>query len=260
MARWMLVVTFYFLSFSFFVGYMPETHLRNFVVYAEAHLCPVSSVSTRMKHDQNSRIALFPGAAMESSGSCFGSDGELLLATKKPKPFCGNVVPRETGFYHLSGHPEKMYRFGGETWTSTPASKACEEIAEVARKVLAKTDFVWPEGLELNSAVAQVYNGEKGAIGWHAGDEKSMQRLVNPEGELEVGPIVSVSFGASCKFSIRPIEAEPNAKRRKTKKQELHGGDVLVMKQGFQERYQHCIQKGDISQGTRICLTFRAQI
>jgi|SouAtlMetagenome_1021521.scaffolds.fasta_scaffold53619_1 alkylated DNA repair dioxygenase AlkB len=218
-----------------------------------------------MNHDDNSRIALFPSAAIKSSESFFGENNEVLLDVRRPKPFCGNMVPRKTGFYHLAGHPERKYKFGGETWTSEPASPECEEVAKIARNVLDETSFVPTEGFELNTVVAQVYDGEQGAIAWHADDEKSMKRLMGPEGEMEVGPIVSVSFGASCKFSLRPIEAERNEvgkgrKRRKTEKKLLQDGDALVMKQGLQERYHHGIQKGDISKGTRICLTFRAQM
>lgn len=223
------------------------------------------SVSTDMNHDNNSHIALFPSAAIKSSESFFVENNQALKGVRRPKPFCGNVVPRKTGFYHLAGHPVYEYKFGGEIWRSEPASKECEEVAEIARNVLDETSFVPPEGFALNTMVAQVYDGEKGAIAWHADDEKSMKRLMGAEGEMEVGPIVSVSFGASCKFSLRPIEAERNEvgkgrKRRKTEKMLLQDGDVLVMKQGLQERYHHGIQKGDVSKGTRICLTFRAQM
>jgi alkylated DNA repair dioxygenase AlkB len=223
------------------------------------------SAATDMKNDDNSYIALFPRAAINSSKNFFVKDNQALKGLKRPKPFCGHEVPRKTAVYHLAGHPAHEYRFGGERWTSQLAPPECQRVAEIAQNVLDQTSFVAPEGFALNTVVAQVYDGEKGAIAWHADDEKSMKRLMGAQGEMEVGPIVSVSFGASCKFSLRPIEAERNEvgkgrKRRKTEKMLLQDGDVLVMKQGLQERYHHGIQKGDVSKGTRICLTFRAQM
>ena len=79
---------------------------------------------------------------MKSSESFFVENNQALKGVRRPKPFCGNVVPRKTGFYHLAGHPVYEYKFGGEIWKSEPASKECEEVAEIARNVLDETSFV----------------------------------------------------------------------------------------------------------------------
>ena len=208
---------------------------------------------TDMDNAQRSFLTHFPGAAINLSQSFFGVNDEVLLNVRRPKKLFGNMIPRETGFYHLLGNDEKQYTFGNETWTSTPAPPECEEVAILIRELLPGTPF--------NTVVAQVYEGKKGAIAFHADDENVLKRVMSPEGKEEVATIVSVSFGASCKFSVRPIEAQGNAKRRKTNKKVLNDGDVLVMNQGFQEKYHHGIQKGDIMEGKkRICLTFREQV
>ena len=47
--------------------------------------------------------------------------------------------------------------------------------------------------------------------------------------------------------------------RRSTTNVTLEDGDALVMHQGMQERYEHCIKKKDIDAGIRVSFTFRAQ-
>ena len=164
---------------------------------------------------------------------------------REPRPFCGNAVPRKSAFLTVRGDPLN-YRFGQQTWTSTKipvgnASDLVEQMVEIIKGIAE---------VEPNVVLVQYYDGAKGAISWHADDEK--RSMTRKDGK--VLPIVSFSLGANVQFSIRPKEGKP----RKTEKVILRHGDVLVMEYGAQELYEHAIMKGAIS-GERMSLTFRRQ-
>ena len=166
------------------------------------------------------------------------------LPFRQPKPFCGNEVRRRTAFLHMPNTTPVRYRFGGETWESQDIPpKALEAVVQM----LTISESV--SGSKPNVVLVQLYDTD-GAISWHADDEKS----VMSRSDGEVLPIVSFSLGADAEFCIRPKEGKP----RKTKKMWLQHGDVLVMTQGAQERYEHCIFKGGIT-GERMSFTFRTQ-
>ena len=211
-------------------------------------------------------ITRCPRAASGLSGHCFDEQGKVLLNVRRPKPFFNNIVARKTGWFYLLGYESTAYKFGGEVWHSEPAPEVCEEACIVAYKALESTGFEPTEEFRFTSVLVQVYgeDGEDGSIAWHSDDEDSILRLLSPDDEMEVSPIVSVSFGATCKFSIRPTMPEHKARRlggarRRTTNVTLEDGDALVMHQGMQERYEHCIKKKDIDAGIRISFTFRAQ-
>ena len=211
-------------------------------------------------------ITRCPRAASGLSGHCFDEQGKVLLNVRRPRRVFGHRVARETGWFHLLGCESKSYKFGGEVWHSKPAPEVCEEALIVAYRALESTGFAPTEEFRFNTVLAQVYgaDGEDGAIAWHADDEDSILRLLGPDDEMEVGPIVSVSFGATCKFSMRPTMPEHKARRldgarRRTTNITLEDSDALVMHQGMQERYEHCIKKRYIDEGIRISSTFRAQ-
>ena len=103
-----------------------------------------------------------------------------------------------------------------------------------------------------NVVLVQLY-GTDGAISWHSDDERTMTR----NGDTgEVRDIISVSMGASCKFKIK--ERPQIKKRKRADVFTLQHGDVLLMREGTQERYEHSIAKGDV-EGERVSFTFRMQ-
>ena len=80
-------------------------------------------------------------------------------------------------------------------------------------------------------------------MGWHSDDEK----------ELGVNPVIaSVSLGGERKFLIR--ERKDHKNKREII---LKNGSLLIMKSGFQSKYQHSIPKTKKKVRERINLTFR---
>ena len=80
-------------------------------------------------------------------------------------------------------------------------------------------------------------------MGWHSDDEKEL----DPK-----APIVSISFGASRKFSFRH-------KIDKTKATiALENGSVLIMHPPTQEHWSHSLVTTKLATPARINLTFRS--
>lgn len=199
-------------------------------------------------------------------------DGAVLeqlregIKFRRPKPFCGHTVHRETAFLHPPGESPKKYRFGGEVWVSKVIPEAV--LPTLMPLFAMSAELVGPNATEHpNVVLVQLYTGRDGAISWHADDEKSMAR--DPDSG-EVLAIVSVSLGTDAKFRLRPIATPPEGKRRKSEQVLLKGGDVIVMHRGTQERYHHSIPKGGIGSTkrkregnptiARVSLTFRRQL
>jgi alkylated DNA repair dioxygenase AlkB len=174
---------------------------------------------------------------------------EQLLSTlqfDRPKPFCGNMVRRETAFLHMPEEDPIDYRFGGQTWTS---KEIPPEALDTVLKMLEICKLLSHSAP--NVVLIQLYQDD-GSISWHADDEsKAMVKI-----DDEVLPITSFSLGGNAEFCIRPKTGKP----RRTQKMLLQNGDVLVMKQGAQERYEHRIARGGIAAGSqRMSFTFRTQ-
>ena len=174
---------------------------------------------------------------------------EKLLSTlqfDRPKPFCGNRVRRKTAFLHMPQEDPIDYRFGGQTWTS---KEIPQEALHTVLKMLEICKLLSHSAP--NVVLIQLYE-EDGSISWHADDES--KAMVKKDGE--VLPITSFSLGGNAEFCIRPKTGKP----RRTQKMLLQNGDVLVMKQGAQERYEHRIARGGIAAGSqRMSFTFRTQ-
>ena len=174
--------------------------------------------------------------------------GTLLRTLKfeRPKPFCGNRVPRMTALLHMPEEAPIDYRFGGQTWTSKDIP---QEVLPIVLKMLEICKL--RSHSAPNVVLIQLYE-EDGSISWHADDEsKAMVKI-----DDEVLPITSFSLGGNAEFCIRPKTGKP----RRTQKMLLQNGDVLVMKQGAQERYEHRIARGGIAAGSqRMSFTFRTQ-
>lgn len=95
-------------------------------------------------------------------------------------------------------------------------------------------------GVTFNSCLAVLYRDGSDSVAWHADDETDM------------GPVVvSMSFGSTRRFSVRC-----NATREVTDFDLAHG-DLLVMRAGAQEHFEHCIRKTAKPVGPRVSLTFR---
>ena len=99
-------------------------------------------------------------------------------------------------------------------------------------------------GLQVNSALANLYRNGQDSVGWHSDDEP----------ELGVDPtIASVSLGAQRDFHLKH--------RRNTSssvvKLALPAGSLLVMSGKIQRYWQHCLPKTKKVAESRINLTYR---
>lgn len=95
---------------------------------------------------------------------------------------------------------------------------------------------------EFNSCLLNLYhNGDEG-MGWHSDDEPELDQKA---------PIVSISFGATRKFSFQH-------KLDKTKHNLfLESGSALLMNSPTQQFWNHSLLKTKLPVGPRINLTFR---
>jgi len=85
-------------------------------------------------------------------------------------------------------------------------------------------------------------------MGYHSDDEGSLDRVC---------PIVSISFGATRSFDIRPKKKKQGDKQSRIARIPLRDGDMLVMFPPMQQHYEHAIPVEKKVLGDRINLTFR---
>lgn len=97
-------------------------------------------------------------------------------------------------------------------------------------------------GAEYNFCLANLYPDHSATLGWHADDER----------DLDPGaPIAIVSLGSPRLLGLQRV-ADGH-----TQSVLLPHGSVLVMAGRTQERYKHCICKGNKGDGPRVSLTLR---
>ncbi|MFN3196019.1 MAG: alpha-ketoglutarate-dependent dioxygenase AlkB family protein [Chlorobiota bacterium] len=150
---------------------------------------------------------------------------EIFMFGRKVK------IPRLSSWY---GDPNANYSYSGLQLTP---NKWTEELIEIKTIAENQSKQIY------NSVLLNFYRDGNDSMGWHSDDEK----------ELGVNPaIASVSLGGERRFLIRERKDHKN-KREIT----LKNGSLLIMKSGFQSRYQHSIPKTRKKVGERINLTFR---
>lgn len=95
-----------------------------------------------------------------------------------------------------------------------------------------------------DSCFGNLYRDRSDTIPWHADDEAWI-------GE----PIASVTFGAARRFRMR-LKADHAV----TWECELGDGDLLVMHEGVQRAWEHCVPPARGPVGPRLNLTFRRTV
>lgn len=150
---------------------------------------------------------------------------EIFMFGRKVK------IPRLSSWY---GDSNANYSYSGLQLTP---NKWTEELIEI--KTIAENQ----SKQMYNSVLLNYYRDGNDSMGWHSDDEK----------ELGVNPIIaSVSLGGERRFLIR--ERKDHKNKREII---LKNGSLLIMKSGFQSKYQHSIPKTKKKVGERINLTFR---
>lgn len=150
---------------------------------------------------------------------------EIFMFGRKVK------IPRLSSWY---GDPDANYSYSG---LQLSPNKWTEELIEIKAIAENQSKQIY------NSVLLNFYRDGNDSMGWHSDDEK----------ELGVNPVIaSVSLGGERRFLIR--ERKDNKNKREIT---LKNGSLLIMKRGFQSKYQHSIPKTRKKVEERINLTFR---
>jgi alkylated DNA repair dioxygenase AlkB len=139
------------------------------------------------------------------------------------------AAPRLTGWYGDAGI---AYRYSGVTHH---ACGGWPERLDRLRDALS-VDLDAP----FNFVLLNRYRHGRDSMGWHADDELEL-----------MGPIASVSLGATRRFLVRASGATCSTKF------DLEHGSVLVMPAGEQQRSRHALPKTARPVAERVNLTFR---
>ena len=168
----------------------------------------------------------------------FLDDAQLFLTLNKEieweqkyiKRYGGTIpIPRLTSWYG-----EKAYTYSGIENKVKPFTSTIDNIRKEIENYYE---------IKLNSCLANLYLTGKDSVDWHSDDEK----------ELGSNPVIaSISFGETRIFSIRDIENEELKYEIP-----LDNGDLVIMMENFQSKYQHAILKDKKITKPRINLTFR---
>lgn len=149
------------------------------------------------------------------------------------KPY---LRPRLECWFH--DDPTRGYAFGGgEPIAPTPMA-ASRVVARVRLRLLEQGHG------DFTSCFANLYRSGADSISWHADDE------------AWIGPVIaSVSFGETRVFRMKPKPGCPG----EPVTFELAHGDLLVMHQGCQDSWLHCLPKTRKPKQPRVNLTFRME-
>lgn len=157
------------------------------------------------------------------------------------RPLCETYQVKVFGKEYESKRVSTTFKSEGKinhNYYSTFASRPWEESPTVV-----KIRDILLEHLdeEFDYCLAHIYRDGKDKIDWHA-DKEAMKSIV-----------VSISFGATRKFRFREIGQKSGYSHELI----LQHGDMVIMKEGCQKRYQHCIPCEKTVKTPRINLTFR---
>lgn len=138
-------------------------------------------------------------------------------------------VPRLEAWFGLG-----TYAYGGQR--REPRDMAECPLVETMRGLAEEV-----AGVRYNSCFVNAYETERDCIAWHADDEEWI-------GE----PIVSITLGSIRRFAIRR-----KSDHKVVETLGLGHGDVLLMREGMQAEYEHCVRRQKAATQLRVNLTFR---
>lgn len=142
------------------------------------------------------------------------------------------MQPRLTAWY---GDPGAAYAYSGLALTPAAWTPLLAALKSRVEAITAAT---------FNSALLNLYRGERDSVGYHA------------DNEPELGPrptIASLSFGAERDFGLKPKRHQSGQPR----KLRLASGSLLVMAGDTQKNWLHGIEKLNVPCAPRINITFR---
>lgn len=171
--------------------------------------------------DENEATKLF----LNLKESIDWKEDEIYMFGRKVK------IPRLSSWY---GDTNASYSYSGLNLVPNNWTKELLEMKSVIEKF---------SDSEYNSVLLNYYRSGEDSMGWHSDNER----------ELGKNPVVaSLTLGGERRFLIRE-------RKDKSKKREilLKNGSLLIMKSGFQDKYQHSVPKTKRKVGERINLTYR---
>lgn len=145
---------------------------------------------------------------------------------------CGKEVPapRLTAWH---GERGCHYRYSGRLHLPAPWTPTLEYL----RRRIEETT-----GQRFNAVLANLYRDGRDGVGWHADNER----------ELGPDPVVaSISLGAPRRFRFRSKD------RTRRLDMMLEHGSLLLMAEGTQTAWEHCLPRSTRAVGMRVNLTFR---
>lgn len=134
---------------------------------------------------------------------------------------------------------DRGYSYSGYTPKAQPFKGVMRNLLEIACKI---------SGSALNGCLINWYRNELDSVGWHSDNEKGL---------IENGSIVSLSFGETRVFKIRPKKKSKKHGRKQCQKFLLKNGSLLIMRGDIQKHWEHCVPKTTEKKKDRINLTFR---
>ena len=144
-------------------------------------------------------------------------------------------IPRLTCWYG-----DKTYSYSGVKNTPIPFT---DNILQIKQEIENYHSLWHSKSYEYNSCLANLYRDGKDSVDFHSDDEKEL-------GKYPV--IASISFGAKRAFQVRD-----KITKELLETIWLEDGDLIIMLECFQEKYEHSIPKPKSIINPRINLTFR---
>jgi len=148
----------------------------------------------------------------------------------------GVLMPRLEA---LLGPEGASYSYSGIEYRCSPMVR--HPVQRLADRVNAAL------GTEFNACFVNLYRDGSDSIGWHADDEPSLGPIADVE-------IASLSLGVRRRFLMRRRVGERQFERAEWA---LGHGDLLHMRAGCQDGWEHAAPKEPEVVGERIALTFR---
>lgn len=189
-----------------------------------------------------SRIQLIPEFVKESQADVWLSRilAETPWTQHRIRMFGREIlVPRLSAWY---GNAGAHYAYSGLSLDLMPWTGLLLGIR-------AAVESMTP-GRVFNSVLLNQYRDGRDSVSWHADDEP------------ELGPspfIASLSLGHARDFLLKPKVKSRPGEKQETRSYRLSHGSLLLMGEGTQEEYLHCLPKrpGWVVESPRVNLTFR---
>lgn len=150
-------------------------------------------------------------------------------------------IPRRVGWYVSEEFADCPYRYSGLEYPATVFPDFMLEIREELCKLCGIPEDDYP-----NSCNVNVYEDNRGEVGWHSDDEVMFQGLA---GDTR---ILSLSLGAARDFCWR-LQGTTETLGSCS----LGNGDIMTMEGLFQKHFKHAVPESSIPAGKRINMTFR---